>query len=110
SASARRSYIDLLLPLVLPSSTTTAAPVYWDYQLGVHRDLAAGRLSLFAFGSDDTLKIVSKDPSTGNLSLGTETLFHKVIGIWKTQSHGWVNRLSGAYGYSKVDFGAGQVG
>jgi TonB-dependent receptor-like protein len=110
SVSARRSYIDLLLPFVLPSSTTTAAPVYWDYQAGVHRDFSNGRLAFFAFGSDDTLKVESKDPSTGNLSLGTETLFHKIIGIWTAQSHGWVNRLSPAYGYSKVNFGAGQVG
>jgi TonB family protein len=110
SISARRSYIDLLLPLVVPSSTTTVAPVYWDYQATVHRDFAAGRVSLFAFGSDDALKVVSKDPSTGNLTLDTETLFHKLIGVWTTQFHGWVNRLSPAYGYEKLTFGAGQVG
>ena len=110
SVSARRSYIDLLLPLVVPSSTTTVAPVYWDYQAIVHRDFEAGRLSFFAFGSDDTLKVVSKDPSTGNLSLDTETLFHKIIAVWTTQSHGWVNRLSPGYGYEKSTLGAGQVG
>ncbi|HSZ82021.1 MAG TPA: TonB family protein [Polyangia bacterium] len=110
SVSARRSYFDLWIPLVVPSSTTTVAPIYWDYQAGVHRDLGAGRLSLFAFGSNDSLNVVSKDPSTGNLSLGTETGFHKVIAIWKTTSHGWVNRLSGAYGYERTLFGAGQVG
>ena len=109
SVSARRSYIDLVLALVLPSGTVVA-PVYWDYQVGVHRDLAAGRVSLFAFGSDDTLKIVSKDASTGNLSLGTETLFHKLIGVWTAQTHGWVNKLSPALGYEKATFGAGQVG
>ena len=42
SVSARRSYIDVLLPLVLPPSTTTAAPVYWDYQAGAHRELRQG--------------------------------------------------------------------
>jgi TonB family protein len=110
SVSARRSYIDLLLPLVLPSSTTTASPVYWDYQLGVHRDFAWGRLAFFAFGSDDSLKVISKDPSTGNLSLGTETLFHKIFAIWTAKAHGWVNRLSPGFGYEKLDFGAGQVG
>jgi hypothetical protein len=110
SVSARRSYIDLWLPLVLPSSTTTASPVYWDYQLGVHRDLPAGRLAIFAFGSDDTLKVISKDPSIGNLTLDTETLFHKVIAIWSAESHGWVNRLSPGFGYERLNFGAGQVG
>jgi hypothetical protein len=110
SISARRSNIDALLRLAAPSSTTTVSPVYWDYQAGVHKDFAGGRLAFFAFGSDDTLKIVSKDPSTGNLALDTETLFHKLIGIWTAQSHGWVNRLSPAYGYEKLTFGAGQVG
>ncbi len=110
SISARRSYFDLWIPLVVPSSTTTVAPVYWDYQAGVHRDLGVGRLSLFAFGSNDSLNVVSKDPSTGNLSLGTETGFHKVIALWKTASHGWVNRLSAAYGYQRTLLGAGQVG
>ena len=110
SVSARRSYIDVLLPFVLPSSTTTAAPVYWDYQVGVHRDLPAGRLALFAFGSNDSLEIVSKDPSTGNLRLDTEIGFHKVFAVWTASSHGWVNRLSPAYGYAHLSFGAGQVG
>ena len=110
SVSARRSYFDLWLPLVLPTSTISVAPVYWDYQAGVHRDLPVGRLSIFAFGSNDSLSVASKDPSAGDLSLGTETGFHKVIAIWKTASHGWVNRLSAAYGYERTLFGAGQVG
>jgi hypothetical protein len=108
--SARRSYIDLLLPYVLPSNTTTAAPVYWDYQLGVHRDLPAGRVAIFALGSNDTLDVVSTDPSRGDLTLGTETGFHKVIGVWSVAKNGWVNRLSPAYGYQKFTFGLGQIG
>ncbi|HVZ75059.1 MAG TPA: TonB family protein [Polyangia bacterium] len=110
SVSARRSYYDLLLPLVLPSSSTTVSPVYWDYQAGVHRDFAGGRLAFFAFGSNDSLEIISKSPSTGNLSLGTSTGFHKVFAVWSAAAHGWVNRLSPAYGYEKLTFGAGEVG
>jgi TonB family protein len=110
SVSARRSYFDLLLPLVVPSNTTTVAPVYYDYQVGVHRELPAGRLALFAFGSNDSLEIVAKDPSTGSLALDTSTGFHKVFAIWSATSHGWVNRLSPSYGYQKLTFGAGQVG
>jgi TonB family protein len=110
SLSARRSYVDLLLPFVIPSSTTTAAPVYWDYQAGVHRELANGRLALFAFGSNDTLEVISKSASTGNLNLDTSTGFHKAFAIWSATSHGWVNRLSPSYGYQKLTFGAGEVG
>jgi hypothetical protein len=107
--SARRSYIDLLLPLVLPSGTTTAAPVYWDYQAGAHRELAGGKLSLFAFGSDDTLKVVSTNPSAGNLSLDTETGFHRLLAVWTRSARGWTNKLSPAIGYDRLVFNAGTL-
>ena len=96
SISARRSYIDLLLPLVLPDNVTTAAPVYWDYQAGVNRDVPGGRLSLFAFGSNDTLKVISTDPRQGNLDLGLEIGFHKVFAIWTQALGNWTNKLSPA--------------
>lgn len=109
AVSARRSYIDLLLPFVLPSNTITAAPVYWDYQAGVHRDFAGGRLALFAFGSDDTLKIVSTDPASTNFSLNTETGFHRLFAIWSKNLGGWINKLSPAIGYDKLVFAAGSL-
>jgi TonB family protein len=110
SVSARRSYFDLLIPLVTPASSTTVAPVFWDYQVGVHKDLSNGRLAFFAFGSNDSLKVISKNPETGNISLDTSTGFHKVFGIWTASSHGWTNRLSPSYGFQKLTFGAGEVG
>src|SRR6185295_15515673 len=109
SVSARRSYIDLLLPLVIPSSTVTAAPIYYDYQAGVHREVGNGRLVLFAFGSNDSLRVISKDPANGNIDLGTEIGFHKIIASWVTNTHGWVNRLSPSYDYERVRFGAGAL-
>jgi TonB family protein len=111
SVSARRSYIDLLLPFVLPSNTTTAAPSYWDYQVSLRRELSVGRLAIFAVGSNDVLEVVSTDPSRGDLSLGTETGFHKLIGVWSAKTaNGWVNRLTPSYGYQKFTFGIGEVG
>ena len=107
SISARRSYVDLLLPFVLPDSVTTAAPVYWDYQAGVNRDVPGGRLSLYAFGSNDTLKVVSSDARQGNLDLGVEIGFHKVFAVWTQALGNWVNKLSPAYGYERVRFGVG---
>ena len=47
---------------MLPDNVVTAAPVYWDYQAGVNRVVPGGKLSLFAFGSNDTLKVISNDP------------------------------------------------
>src|SRR5262249_10444585 len=96
-----------LLPLVLPDSVTTAAPVYWDYQAGVNRSIAGGKLSLFAFGSNDSLKVISSDPRQGNVDLGLEMGFHKVFAIWTQVLGGWTNKLAPAYGYERLRFGAG---
>lgn len=108
SISARRSYIDLLLPAFL-SGATTAAPVYWDYQAGVHRRVGPGELSLFAIGSNDTLKVVSKDASRGDIDLGTSTGFHRLIGVYAATVNGWTNVLSPAFGYDRLRFSAGAV-
>ncbi len=108
SVSARRSYIDLLLPAFL-SGGTTAAPVYWDYQAGVHRRLGPGELSLFAIGSNDSLKVVSNDASRGNIDLGTSTGFHRLIGVYTATVKGWTNMLSPALGYDRLRFSAGAV-
>jgi TonB family protein len=108
SVSARRSYIDLILPLVLPSNVTTVAPIYWDYQAGVNRNLAGGKLSLFAFGSSDSLKVVSSDPRQGNVDLGLDMAFHKVFAVWTQALGNWTNKLSPAYGYERLRFGVGQ--
>ena len=107
SVSARRSYIDLILPFVLPDNVTTAAPVYWDYQAGVNRSVPGGKLSLYAFGSNDTLKVVSSDARQGNVDLGVEIGFHKVFAVWTQSLGNWVNKLSPAYGYERLKFGVG---
>lgn len=108
SVAARRSYIDLLLPAFL-SGGTTAAPVYWDYQAGAHRRVGPGDLSLFAIGSNDTLKVVSRDASRGDIDLGTSTGFHRLIGVYTTNVKGWMNALSPAFGYDRLRFSAGSV-
>jgi len=110
SLSARRSYIDAVLAAATPSNATASvAPVFWDYQAAVHRDLGAGKLALIAFGSNDTLRVISHDPVEGNLNLSSETGFHKVIGVWTGAAHGWVNRLSPAYGYERDRLSAGGI-
>jgi TonB family protein len=109
SISARRSYIDLLLPLVLPENVTTVAPIYWDYQAGANRNLPGGRLSLFAFGSSDTLDVISSDPRAGNVDLGLEIGFHKLLAVWTQALGAWTNKLSPALGYERFRFGGGQL-
>ncbi|HXI59549.1 MAG TPA: TonB-dependent receptor [Polyangia bacterium] len=115
SIAARRSYIDLLLPYVIPqrvgSSTVVATPVYWDYQTRADKDLgAAGRLSLAVFGSNDSLHVLAQDPARGDIDLGSRIGFHRVVATWTVAAGGWLSRLSPAYGYDLYRFGAGEVG
>jgi TonB family protein len=110
AVAARRSYIDTLLPAVLPENETVAAPVYWDYQARVSRELRPNeRLALFAFGSSDTLEVVSNTPEAGDLDLGTSVRFHRVLGTWSRPLGAWSSRLSPSYGNDSVEFRAGQV-
>lgn len=112
--AARRSYIDLLLPFVVPqqqgSTTVVATPVYWDYQMRASKDVdGAGRVSVSAFGSDDTLHVLSSDPARAELNLGTHIGFHRVVGTWTTTARGWTSKLSPSYGFDASRFDAGVV-
>ena len=110
SLSARRSYIDAVIAAATPSNATASvAPVFWDYQAAVHRDLGSGKLALFAFGSNDSLRVISKDAVEGDLNLNSESGFHKIIGLWTAAAHGWANRLSPAYGHERDRLTAGGV-
>ncbi len=110
SLAARRSYIDTLLPAVLPENEVVAAPVYWDYQARLSRELGGGeRVSLFAFGSSDTLDVVTRSDDAGDLDLGTSIGFHRLLATWSRPLGGWTSRLSPSYGFDAVHFRAGQV-
>ncbi len=113
--AARRSYIDLLLPLFIPrsegSSTALVSPIYWDYQARVARPIGnSGRLSLFAFGSEDSLKVSTSDPERGNIDLGTRIGFHRVIGTYLTAIGPWTSRFSPSWGHDQFVFTSGEIG
>jgi hypothetical protein len=90
--AARRSYIDAVLPLVLPKSVGNIAnpiiaPVFYDYQADIlHRTKHLGEFQLLVYGSDDRLKFVQTpsqststfDPSSLNLVLE----FHSIQPRW----------------------------
>jgi hypothetical protein len=87
AVGGRRSWIDAWLGPALEEAgaSVTTAPVYYDYQAIVeHRPTGQSRFSLRAYGSDDRLKLLIKDPFAqdpafgGNLSLGTS--------FWRVQS------------------------
>lgn len=88
AAAARRSYIDAILPFFLDSflgseQAIIAAPVYWDYQTKVETDVGASTYSLFAFGSNDDLKVLSRNAGSQSFAIGFNTQFHRLVGRWE---------------------------
>ncbi len=123
AVAARRSYIDLLLPLVLPrdpqGGAITVLPVYWDYQVrldvGKRATSAAegnSTFSLFAFGSDDTLKVVASGGNRNtDVSVSVRTLFHRLIGNWTYRRGNVQFKLTpyGGYDLAAIDFGIARL-
>jgi len=118
SFAVRRSYIDVVLPVVLPlfveprigSTFITFAPIYWDYQGRVDKDLAGGgRLSLITYGSSDSLELVASDP-TLELQSSSHIGFHHVMGEWVTTLGGWASRMTAMYAYGDQSFETGLFG
>lgn len=116
SAAARRSYVDLLLPVVLPKNYPTVLPRYWDYQVRMDigsRKSAAGIsanwFSVMAFGSDDTLKVVG-NTNNRDITLDTHTLFHRVKGNWIYKIGNFTSSFAPYVGYDLASFSLGAVG
>ncbi len=92
AAAGRRSWVDVWLKPVLEQAgaSVTSAPVYKDYQLVLHDQIDADTSwRLQAYGSQDELKLIIKDPSTqdpgfgGSLTLSTG--FYEIQSIYKDQ-------------------------
>jgi hypothetical protein len=117
SLAARRSYVDAWLGPVLKklSAGASVAPVYYDYQAILERQLDRRSSVRFAFfGSDDRLSIIltnaSPDNPTLSGSIGTHTGFWRAQALVKsrvtddTEVHAVV-----AAGENIVDFNAGNL-
>ena len=97
--AARRSYIDLFLPLFLPNNprdgVTAVTPIYWDYQARIDHRLRNGdQLSLFALGTDDSLAVVQKGGKLAEpVVLGTHIGAHQL-------RLGWMRPLSSDFSLS----------
>jgi TonB family protein len=119
AVGARRSYIDLLIPLFLPKDPQGGSllilPVYWDYQVRLDVGGKKGqrlddgsRFSLFAFGSDDTLQVVSSGGQRNtDVSVDVHTLFHRVVGTWLYKRGDTTFKVTPYLGYdlAAIDFG-----
>jgi hypothetical protein len=82
----RRSWIDTILPAVLPKDgnfSFDSAPRYYDYQFLATRKLGGQSLRLLYFGSMDKLVVILKRPAADPKITGTVSariMFHAVQG------------------------------
>ncbi len=115
--AGRRSYVDALLPLVLPEpspgSTRVVVPVYWDGMLRADYDLGRdGKLGVFAIRSSDELDVLQTDEDEEeSLDLNTAVKFFRLIGRYQRPlAKDFTLTLSPAWGRDSLSFAAGQAG
>jgi len=87
AAAGRRSYIDFFLPFVLDripraegQGRLTVSPVFWDYQTKARLRTGAHTLEIFAFGSDDRLRLVQSGSAEDvNIGVGMHMNSHRLL-------------------------------
>ncbi len=70
--AGRRSYIDAIIPAVLPSDANidfTVAPRYYDYQIFYDYKKGKNRIRAYYFGSDDQLRFLLDQPASSDPSI-----------------------------------------
>lgn len=114
--AGRRSYIDQLLPYVLPEpspgSTRIVVPVYWDAMARVDLDLQEhGKLGVFAIRSSDELDVLQTDADDeASLDLNTAVKFFRLIGKYQRPlGEKFTMTLSPAWGRDSITFASGQA-
>ncbi|WP_224244594.1 TonB-dependent receptor domain-containing protein [Hyalangium gracile] len=113
--SARRSYIDVLLPPILEAvrepgaASTVASPYYWDYQARYDLKLGKDQLGFVAFGSSDLLELSqSGSEETQPFSLDTLQAFHRFRFSWDRRTDsGWRVGLAPTVGLTIFNFRIG---
>ena len=113
----RRSWFDVWLAPVLSASnaSVSVAPVYYDYQAILQRDLGKhSSLRFGLFGSDDRIDILLSSPSSSapNLAgvIGSHTGFWRAQALYKNRiSENTEVRVVGAFGEDYLEFNAGSI-
>jgi TonB family protein len=114
-AGARRSWVDTWLGPALKATGAgvTSAPVYYDYQAFIEAKLTSrSTLRLGAFGSDDGLEVLIKDPFEQDPAFGGNLALH--TGFYRLEAR-YTNDISEqlkfsstvSYGKDRFDFGLG---
>lgn len=118
SAAGRRSYIDVLLPLLLPKDpeggTLLVLPVYWDYQARIDfgKKGSENTAYLMLFGSDDILKVIATGGGRNrDFSVSFHTSFHRLVGNWTWHKGNTTLKVTPYLGYDlgTLDFGIARI-
>ncbi len=115
AVAARRSLIDLVLPLALPDDVNlsfVAAPVYYDGQVRVDwRPKYTDRVSFFFFGSSDEMSLLNDEitPNEPEIqgSIANTTRFFRPILSWKHETETFESRLAGSMGMGNFNINIG---
>ncbi len=113
--SARRSYIDFILPRVIPEDAGlnfTLAPRYSDYQVLFDHPIKRGEFTARAFGSSDKLRLILSSPNESGTdsrnSVTNTTYFHRQDLAYRHRVDGWdflitPSFLHSGFGFAAVD-------
>ncbi|HEX3763387.1 MAG TPA: TonB-dependent receptor [Kofleriaceae bacterium] len=108
----RRSVIDFVLPLVIPSSvdlSLTTVPQYWDEQFRIDHELSpAWNLSLSSVGTDDVFELFTTREDAPSKRFFTETRFLRLTGAAKYHDGEWQANLALSGMLSEIDAEVGQ--
>ena len=114
--AARRSYIDAVLPAVIPDDAglnLTVAPRYWDYQGIFDYPISKGKLTFRVFGSDDRTRIVAAGPNEVSTDTRnryeTAIVFHRVDAAYENHGKGWDFLFAPSYRYDLARAAAGDI-
>lgn len=114
--AARRSYIDLLLPAVVPDDAgldLTVAPRYWDYQALLDYPVSRGNLSVRVFGSDDRTRLVISGPNEVETDdrnrFETTLLFHRVDLAYTNRRGRWDFLITPSFRHDFLTAGIGDI-
>ncbi|MDP1825352.1 MAG: TonB-dependent receptor [Archangium sp.] len=120
SVSARRSYIDVILPAVLSlipgaedAVSFTLAPRYYDYQARLEYRPKSGKVRFFVsfFGSSDELVLALPNPSLdpeGRGTFGTSILYNRLLfGLDLKLAEGFDFRTRTSLGLDALRFSLG---
>ncbi|CAN5694403.1 TonB-dependent receptor plug domain-containing protein [soil metagenome] len=95
----RRSVIDFIVPLVIPSSvdlSLTTVPQYWDEQFKIDHEMSsAWKLSISSIGTDDRFELfTTKDEDAGAKRFYARTRFLRLTGAANYHEGEWSAKVA----------------